>query len=248
MAIAIEASDFLHSNNADIHTLPSFTCPAGTTMLVVAGMMTVTNTGYQNADPANATMTYNGVSLVRQVWQDSFSTNRVRYASVWTMLNPPTGSAYDIVQARGGTAPVDNAIGAVALSGVDLTGFGDTDVGELAGTDAFATLSAQNADSILIAAAAGNATNAPIYSVHGSTVEIGSYSSDAQYQEAVGMGYILAGGLGTHEVGFDCNKSITNVWAGLEILPGAAVGVTPKAQFQKVPVGSSDLMQAVIGG
>jgi hypothetical protein len=88
---------------ADPHTI-SYTCGAGTTLLVLM-------VEHNAQSRTGGTPTYNGVNMT-QVGTEIRNAQEVG-VEMWYMLNPPTGSAYDIVVQN--DLPIDMRITAASF-------------------------------------------------------------------------------------------------------------------------------------
>lgn len=100
----------------------SFTCGAGTTVLVV--MLNYAG----GSDRAGGAPTYNGLSLTQADQNRRGTTNPEGTAELWYLLNPPTGAAYTVsVPNSGGVAMsmvIASAISASGASALDVTNGG----------------------------------------------------------------------------------------------------------------------------
>lgn len=88
----------------------------------VQRLLVVVFTGMRNAATSWAVtgVTYNGVALTQRAAGEELGNSRAVRTEVWTLTNPPAGSAYQVAVSTG-TNLMAYSLAAISLSGVDQT-------------------------------------------------------------------------------------------------------------------------------
>ena len=217
MSISVEASDSWAYSGSSAQT-ESFTCPAGTDLLVVAITVYDVGTGAESHDLTPDALTYDSGALSQAVENEYPTTSRQRHSSIYYLANPTTGSALDLYYDPASNTR-ETMMSAFALSGCDTSDpIGATHTADLADTDMVESVTTTYDDSILIAAAVIGRTADIDLTEDANTVEVGYTDWDTQdYDSSQAAGYRLVGSAGAYDIGWTASVGQQSAFAAAEI-------------------------------